>query len=242
MKSIDDTQRIPGKPSSAGNPFSSWPTVADTAPGAKRKWRRPLRSEIKRWAIVIAIFVPVALLLLGTSLFVAIYWQARTDQTRPVDAIVVLGAAQYDGRPSPVLQARLDEVLDAWKKGVAPLIVVTGGKLQGDRFTEAESSRNYLVDHGVPAESILLENEGHSSWQSMEGAAKLLDEHGAKRILLVSDGFHLFRLKLMARHLGFTAFGDPASDSPIRQGSGQEFDYMIREGGGVIDFFWHHML
>jgi uncharacterized SAM-binding protein YcdF (DUF218 family) len=244
MKSIDDTTRIPGKPSSAGNPYSSWPTVLDGAPApkAKRKWRRPLRSEIKRWALVLAIFLPAAVFLLLASMFIAIYWQSRIDQTRPVDAIVVLGAAQYDGRPSPVLQARLDQVLDAWEKGVAPLIVVSGGKLEGDRFTEAEASRNYLVDHGVPSDRILLENEGHSSWESMEGIAAILDEQGAKRILLVSDGFHILRLKLMARHFGFTAYGDPATDSPIRQGSSKEFDYMIREGGGILDFYWEHVL
>jgi uncharacterized SAM-binding protein YcdF (DUF218 family) len=139
-----------------------------------------------------------------------------------------------------VLQARLDEALAAYRAGVAPLIVVTGGRQEGDRFTEAESGRNYLVDRGVPERAILLENEGRSSWESMQGTGRLLEERGVKRILLVSDGFHLFRLKLMARHLGFTAFGAPATDSPIHRDSGLEFDYVLREAGGVIAFLWQH--
>ncbi|HEY7035037.1 MAG TPA: YdcF family protein [Thermomicrobiales bacterium] len=230
--------------------YDTWkrPGEATTALGAtefavgRRLRHRSLRSEAKRWAVVLAIWLPLTVALLLGSLVAAIYWQARSDQTRPVDAVVVLGAAQYDGRPTPVLQARLDEVLKVYKAGAAQWIVVTGGRQEGDRFTEAEASRNYLVAHGVPERAILLENQGRSSWQSMQGAGRILDGKGAKRILLVSDGFHLFRLKLMARHLGFTAYGAPATDSPIRRDSSLEFDYVVREAGGVIDFVWNEVL
>lgn len=191
-----------------------------------------------RWAVVLAVWTPLTAALLFGSLVAAIYWQARNDQTRAVEAVVVLGAAQYDGRPTPVLQARLDKVLELYEAGLATWIVVTGGRQEGDRFTEAESSRNYLIAHGVPERAILMENEGRTSWQSMQGAALVLKEHGIDRILLVSDGYHLFRLKLMARHLGFTAFGVPATGSPIRRNSNLEFNYVIREAGGVIAFLW----
>jgi uncharacterized SAM-binding protein YcdF (DUF218 family) len=244
MQTVNDTDRMPIRVPPA---YDTWkrPGEAATAPdegqpvSVRRSRHRPLRSEVRRWAVVVAFWVPLAAIVLLGSLVAAIYWQARSDQTRPVEAIVVLGAAQYDGRPTPVLQARLDKVLEVYKAGKVQWIVVTGGRQEGDRFTEAESSRNYLVAHGVPERAILLENEGRSSWQSMQGAGRILKDRGIKRILVVSDGFHLFRLKVMARHLGFTAFGAPATGSPIHRNSRLEFDYVVRETGGVIDFLWN---
>jgi uncharacterized SAM-binding protein YcdF (DUF218 family) len=203
-------------------------------PPRVRKFRRPFISEFWRWSITISIFLVIAAVLAGAGLMGAIYVQARSDQTRPVDAIVVLGAAQYNGRPSPILQARLDEALAAYREGVAPLIVVTGGRQTGDQFTEAEASRDYLVDHGVPEEDILLENKAHNSWQSMQGAAELLKDRNLSKVLLVSDGFHLFRVKMMAKDLGLEPFGRPAIDSPIQKNSSREFSYAVREAGGVI--------
>jgi uncharacterized SAM-binding protein YcdF (DUF218 family) len=247
MQTVNDTDRMPISTPSA---YDTWkrPSEAPPAPGvplsgATRRLRhRPFMSELWRWAIVVAVWIPLAAVLLLGSLVAAIYWQARSDQTRPVDAIVVLGAAQYDGRPSPVLQARLDRALAVYKAGDAQWVVVTGGRQEGDRFTEAETGRNYLIAHGVPERAILLENEGRSSWQSMRGAGQILEARGVKRILLVSDGYHLFRLKLMARHLGFTAYGTPATASPIHRGSRLEFDYVVRETGGVIDFLWNEAI
>jgi uncharacterized SAM-binding protein YcdF (DUF218 family) len=243
MRIIDDTERIPIGPVPV---YERWVRADGTAKvqngtgefRGRRRRSRSLWSELWRWAVVALIWLPFAVVLLGGSLLAAIYWQARTDQSRPADAIVVLGAAQYDGRPSPVLQARLDEALAAYRAGLAPVIVVTGGRQQGDRFTEALTGRNYLVDHGVPETAILLENSGRSSWESMEGVAQILRPLGARRVLLVSDGFHLFRLKLMARELGLTGYGVPAGNSPIARDSSLEADYVFRETGGVIDFLW----
>jgi uncharacterized SAM-binding protein YcdF (DUF218 family) len=206
----------------------------DALPAQSRRFRRPILSEFWRWAITIGLFLVVAITVCGFALLGAIYVQARSDQTRPVDAIIVLGAAQYNGRPSPILKARLDEALEAYKEGVAPIIVVTGGRQIGDQFTEAEASQDYLVDHGVPESNILLENDAHNSWQSMQGAAALLKDRGIARVLIVSDGFHLFRLKLMAKDLDLEAYGRPATDSPIKRNSGSEFSYSVREAGGVV--------
>ncbi len=175
--------------------------------------------------------VPLAILLIMGG----VYWQARTDQARPVDAIVILGAAQYNGRPSPVLEARLNQALSLWNKGLAPRIIVTGGKQPGDAFTEAETEAAYLTDHGVPADAILYENEGRDTWQSMQGVAQVLKGTDIQRLLIVSDGFHLLRARIMARELGFTAYGSPAQDSPIAAWSGEEFSYVIRETGGIIE-------
>lgn len=187
--------------------------------------------------VVLAIFAVLGSGLLGASLVAMIYRQARTEQARPVDAIVVLGTAQFNGRPGRVLQARLDRALAVYEEGLAPLVVVTGGRAPGDAFTEAEAARDYLRERGVPEEAIRLENEGRDSWSSMQGVAALLGELDLRRVLLVSDGFHLLRVKLMARHLGLVPFGT-AAESPIRSGGGREFSYVVREAAGVVAHLW----
>lgn len=183
----------------------------------------------------------VAVVLLLGSLVFAIYRQARTDESRVVDAIVVLGTAQYNGRPSPDLKARLDEALDAYNQGYATYIVVTGGKQPGDAYTEAETGQIYLTDRGVPETAILMEEQGNDSWESMQGAARVLKERHLTRVLLISDGFHLFRLKLMAKELGLIAYARAASNSPIAPNSRNEFNYVLREAAGAIVFKLGHL-
>jgi len=201
--------------------------------------RAPRRRGFFGWFVSIGVFLFLAVLLLLLSLIAAIYWQARSDQARPVDAIVVLGAAQYDGRPSPVLRARLDTTLEAWKQGLAGVIIVTGGKQEGDRFTEAEASRDYLVANGVPESAILLENGGHSTEESLDGVAAIMRDQQLHSALFVSDGFHLFRAKYIADSLGIDGFGLAAADSPIAENSLDEFFYVLREAAAVVDYWWN---
>ena len=205
-------------------------TISPSIEEQRRATRTGLARWLHRFIMFIVVAVPVAILLIMGG----VYWQARTDQARPVDAIVILGAAQYNGQPSPVLEARLEQALALWNEGLAAHIVVTGGKQPGDAFTEAESEANYLIDRGVPRDAILYENEGRDTWQSMQGVATVLKGKDIKRLLIVSDGFHLLRTRLMARELGFTAYGSPAKNSPIAPWSGDEFSYVIRETGGII--------
>jgi len=195
-------------------------------------------GEAWRWLVTTLVFVVLAAAVLGGGLVLAVYRQARIDQARPVDAIVVLGTAQWNGRPGPVLRARLDRALADYRAGYAPYIVATGGRAPGDEFTEAEAARDYLVEAGVPPEAILLENAGRDTWESMQGVAALLAERGLSRVLLVSDGFHLLRSKLMARDLGLTPFAAPATGSPIRTGGGAEFSYAVREAAGIAVHLW----
>lgn len=202
--------------------------------GPGRRWRRSFGSELWRWFVTGLIFSIVAVATLMVGLVLAIYWQARTDQVRPVDAIVVLGTAQFNGRPGPVLQSRLDHALDLYRAGYAPAIVVSGGRAPGDQYTEAEASQIYLVGQGVPPSAIVLENEGRDSWQSMRGVAEALAARGDRRVLLVSDGFHLLRVKLMARDLGLESYGSAAGDSPIRVGGGGEFSFAVREAFAIV--------
>ena len=234
MQHVGDTDRMPIAPSSAKPLPWAAPAEADVeAPFASRR-RRSWWRELLKWLLSVTLLVALAPPLLGLSLLAAIYWQARTDQARPVDAIVVLGTTQFNGRPSPVLRARLDHVLTLYRDGMAPLIVTTGGRQEGDAFTEAEASRDYLVAQGVPAAAIVLENAGRSSIDSMRGTAALLDARGLRRVLLVSDGFHLLRIKVMARDLGLIPYASPVPNSPIRRNSGLELSYVARDAAALV--------
>jgi vancomycin permeability regulator SanA len=187
----------------------------------------------RRWVVVLA-SVLLAIVLGVLGLMAAIYFQARNDEARNVDAIVVMGAAQYNGRPSEVLSARLDHALDLYNRGYASVIIVTGGNLPGDIYTEAEVSEQYLLDRGVPQQAILMENEGNDTWHSMQGVAEVAEGRDINDVLIVSDGFHLFRSERMANKVGFDTYSSAAPDSPIRPWSGNEFSYVIRETGAVI--------
>jgi uncharacterized SAM-binding protein YcdF (DUF218 family) len=214
--------------------ISTWPgsAPATAAPVVKRR-------RIRRLLIPIASAIAVAIFLIPFVVFAAIYRQSRLNEARQVDAIVVLGAAQFNGIPSQVFRARLDTAYDLYEQGYAPLIVVTGGRMVGDQFTEAESGRNYLIDRGVPADAILMENVSHNTSASFEGVERLLKPRGVKSLLLVSDGFHLYRSKMLARDAGFKAYGYASESSPILQGSATELRYMVRETFGVLAWKLH---
>lgn len=182
--------------------------------------------------------VVAALVYLGVT-FAQVWLASREDQARPVQAIIVLGAAQYDGRPSPVLAARLDHVLLLWNRHLAPIVVVTGGKEPGDEFTEATASADYLDAHGVPDAQILREVSGRDSWESLSGAALFLEQRGITRVLLVSDPFHDERLRDIASALGLHGYVSPTRTSPIR--GVHVLPYMGREtlavaAGRIIGF------
>ena len=224
-----DTQPLPA----LHPPSPSLPTVAPPRPStiARTRHRRVLRWTT---AILLTTLVLLGGVVFGTAALVIL--QARSDEARPVDAIVVMGAAQYNGRPSPVFQARLEHALALYEDGLAPTIVVTGGKQPGDAFTEAEAARAWLTDRGVPAGAILLENEGRSTPGSIGAVPGVLPPDGGTSVLIVSDGFHLFRSELMFRDLGYEAYSSPAPDSPIRPWSPRELAYVVRETGGVLVF------
>lgn len=155
----------------------------------------------------------------------------RTDQARPTQAIVVMGVAQYDGRPSPQLQARLDHVLTLWNAGIAPLVVTTGGNQPGDRFTEAEASRRYLVEAGVPEFAILFENEGSSTLDSLQRVDSLLNAQDITDVVVVTDAYHAARSRLVARSLGLQAHVS-ATPSSVVVGS-ESLRRHLQEGVGI---------
>ena len=184
--------------------------------------RRHLRQTAGLLGLAGAIAYTVALVMVLVT--------SQHDQRRPVDAIVVLGAAQYNGRPSPVLRARLDHALGLYREGLAPLIVVTGGVGPGDTTSEAIVGRRYLMAHDVPATAVVAQPQGRSTAASMTAVAGWLRGRGLRRVLLVSDPFHMFRLRLEARRTALEAYTSPTESSPISDNPGLELQYLFREG------------
>lgn len=154
---------------------------------------------------------------------------SQQDQRRPADAIVVLGAAQYNGRPSPVLRSRLDHALQLYREGLAPRIVVTGGVGRGDTTSEATAARNYLLHRKVPARAVIAQPHGRSTQASMTAVAGWLEAAHLKRVILVSDPFHMFRLRLEARRTNLEAYTSPTESSPISDNPVLELRYLAAE-------------
>ena len=164
--------------------------------------------------------------------FVQVVLASRGDGARRADAIVVLGADQYDGRPSPVLRARLDHAARLYDRRVAPVIVVTGGRQAGDRFTEAQASARYLSEQrGVPADAVLWEPYGKSSWEQIASAARFLKRRGMHEVVLVSDPFHSARVGAIADERGLDASTSPTRTSPID--GFEQVPYLVKETAAV---------
>ena len=166
-----------------------------------------------------------------------IWQQGDRDEQRPVDAIVVLGAAQYDGRPSPVFEARLDHAVRLWHAGIAGSFVVTGGKLPGDRTTEAAVARRYAVRHDVPEGAIFGENAAHNTLDSLRAVAAEMKQRGMTSAVFVSDPTHMLRVLRIARDLGIEAYGSPTPTSPIQQDLGRRVSATIHELGALAVYF-----
>jgi uncharacterized SAM-binding protein YcdF (DUF218 family) len=212
--------------------------IGDPTPVGGMSVVRPPRRWLCRVVLASVLLVVLAAGYYALTLY-QVHRTGRTDEARPVDAIVVMGAAQYDGRPSAQLQARLDHVVTLWAQGLAPLVVVTGGKQPGDRFTEAEASTAYLVERGVPAEAIVAENTSRTSYDALVGAQSLLAERGATRVLIVSDPFHLLRSRLIAEEVGLTAYTSPTPATVITGGRAWRREFGEAAGvalGRIIGF------
>lgn len=161
--------------------------------------------------------------------FVMVLVVSRQDERRKADAIVVLGAAQYNGRPSPVLKARLDHAVSLFQAKFSPLIVVTGGTAQGDSESEATVSRRYLLSNGIPDAAVIVRPEGRSTIASMDAVGKWLNERDLHSVLLVSDPFHMCRLRFEARRMDLTPFVSPTHTSPISRSRTRELGFMATE-------------
>ncbi|HSK98055.1 MAG TPA: YdcF family protein [Euzebyales bacterium] len=191
---------------------------------------RETSGMIPRLFRVGGVLLLLVLLYVGVT-FIQVWRASRHDGARPAQAIIVLGAAQYDGRPSPVLRARLDHVVELYADDIAPLVVVTGGSKQGDRFTEAEASAAYLSDQGVPGGAIERETTGSTSYESLAATARFLRERDVTDVVLVSDPFHAYRIGAISREVGMRAAVSPTPSSAV--GGQARWRHLLRETGGV---------
>jgi uncharacterized SAM-binding protein YcdF (DUF218 family) len=181
--------------------------------------------------ILLGVLVAVlAYFALTTALVTA--WMGR-DQHPRVDAVVVLGAAQYNGQPSPIYRARLEHALDLYSSGAAPMLVFTGGNEPGDRFTEGGSGAQWALAHGVPESAILTEETSRTTYGNLAGARQLLQDKIAPRqrarIIIVSDPFHMFRAVKQAQDLGMTAYPSPTRTSPTSASKVRLSEAVLRE-------------
>jgi len=166
-----------------------------------------------RRAVWAAIIVAVTALFLEIAhVSVRIAQQSTRDEAQPSDLILVLGAAEYRGRPSQVLRARLDHALELYQRKLAPRIMTTGGAGGDPVFTEGGVGRSYLIARGVPAESVIVENEGQTTVESTIMAAEIMRRMGLRSVIVVSDGYHIYRVKRMLQFRGLSVYGSPRKE------------------------------
>lgn len=175
----------------------------------------------------LAILAVLVLVTWGALAAAVVLW-GRRDQARPASAIVVLGAAQYAGRPSPVFKARLDHGIALWKRGLAPYLVLTGGMGVGDTTSEAAVGRRYAMRMGIPDSAIRLESEGRTTSESLRAVVALVGSLPDRSVVLVSDPFHSLRVSILARRLGLTPYTSPTRTSPISE-SRDAWKYILSE-------------
>ena len=181
---------------------------------------------------VLLVLLVVLLAYFAVTTALVARWMGKDERPR-VDAIVVLGAAQYDGRPSAIYQARLQHALDLYNSGVAPLLVFTGGNEPGDRFTEGGSGARWAIEHGAPPAAVLTEDRSRTTYENLAGAKRALDHRAGvgsrPRIVVVSDPFHMFRAVKQAADLGLAAYPSPTRTSPLSASKLRLTESVLRE-------------
>jgi uncharacterized SAM-binding protein YcdF (DUF218 family) len=207
------------------------------APTVPLRDRRPQRG---RWVfrLVVGTVLLAALVVGGTAFRV---WQvARVDDRQPVDAVIVLGAAQYDGEPSSIFAYRLRHAEALYEEGLAPRIVTTGGGRVGDVYTEAEAGRAYLIERGVPEDAVIAVAEGSDTLGSLQAVAARAEQDGWESALVVSDPWHSLRARTMARDSGLDAWTSPTRSGPVVQTRETQLRYIVRETAALLYYQLTH--
>lgn len=200
--------------------------------GATTAGRRPHPGLPAVLGMLLVALVLLPFAVLGGS-YVYVSNEAKVSQLDRTDAIVVLGAAQFDGTPSPVFEARLNHAASLYRQGVAPAIITVGGKQAGDRFTEAEVGRNWLIKNGVPAGSVIAARDGSNTRESLVSVARVAQDNGWSSITLDSDPAHMARSRAIAQRLGFEVRTNPTSAGDGSQVTGE---YLVKETAAYLAF------
>lgn len=236
------TEPVTSSVPSAPGPDGRLPVEGPTEP--LRGGRAPRlvneRPRRGRWAFrLVAGGLLIAVAVVGGTAF-RIWQVARLDDRRPVDAVVVLGAAQYDGDPSSIFAARLQHAEALYKDGLAPRIITTGGRRPGDVYTEAEAGRRFLIDRGVPPQAVIPVGVGSDTLLSLQAVADRAKQDGWHTAELVSDPWHSLRARTMARDSGLLAWTSPTRSGPVVQTRETQFRYIVRETGALLYYRLTH--
>jgi uncharacterized SAM-binding protein YcdF (DUF218 family) len=223
----------PGEPA-YGRPLDA-AGLAHDGRGSGDRWRAALHATMV-WTRRLIVCAVITVMLSPLLVAFRVWYVARQDSTPRSDAVIVLGAAQYNGQPSPVFQWRLRHAARLYKEGVAPVVVTVGGGQPGDRFTEAGSGRKWLAEHGVPASKIVAVGTGANTEESLVAAGREFRRHDWNSAVLVSDPWHALRTRTMARDQGIEAETSPTRSGPIVQTRGTQARYIIRETGAYLNY------
>jgi uncharacterized SAM-binding protein YcdF (DUF218 family) len=195
------------------------------------------RPVVLRTVLQLAVAALLASVVLVGYMALQITAQGARDERRTADAIVVLGAAQFNGRPSDVFRARLEHAVALYDEGLAPYLVVTGGKLPNDRTTEAAVAKAWAIEHGVPEDRILSEDDGRTTLESLEAVGAIFRSRGLESGLFVSDQTHMLRVLRMASDQGIEAWGSPTRTSPTDRDDGRRRKAMLHELAGLAAYY-----
>jgi uncharacterized SAM-binding protein YcdF (DUF218 family) len=195
------------------------------------------RPLVLRTVLQLAVGAMLASVVLAGYMALQITAQGARDERRTADAIVVLGAAQFNGRPSDVFRARLQHAVELWQAGLAPYLVVTGGKLPNDRTTEAAVARQWAIEHGVPEKAILAEDHGRTTLESLEAVGAIFRRHDLQTGLFVSDETHMLRVLRMASDQGIQAWGSPTRTSPTDRDDARRRKALLHELAGLAAYY-----
>lgn len=191
---------------------------------------RPVWRRVRR--VVLGVLLVGVLIVGGTGF--RVWLVARIDDRSPADVVLVLGAAQYDGTPSKVLEARLRHAKTLYEQGVAPYIVTTGGNRPGDTYTEASAGDNWLAEHGVPKNRIIPVGEGNDTLGSLKAAAARIHQRGWQTAVIVSDPWHSLRARTMASDVGLDVWTSPTHSGPIVQTRATQARYIFYETAALL--------
>jgi uncharacterized SAM-binding protein YcdF (DUF218 family) len=224
----------------AGPPRPRVSVDAPTLPMRARQAPAPPPRRRRGWVFRLVVGgLLIAALIVGTTAFRV--WQvARIDDRQPADAVIVLGAAQYDGDPSSIFAARLRHAEALYEDGLAPRIVTTGGGRAGDAFTEAEAGRRYLIERGVPAEDVIAVGEGWDTLGSLQAVAARAEQDGWQSALVVSDPWHSLRARVMAGDSGLEVWTSPTRSGPVVQTRETQVRYIVRETAALLYYQLTH--
>jgi uncharacterized SAM-binding protein YcdF (DUF218 family) len=195
------------------------------------------RAPVLRTLLQVGVAALIGSVALVAYMAAQISERGRLDERRFVDAIVVLGAAQFNGRPSDVFEARLEHAVALWDEGLADWFVVTGGKLPNDNTTEAEVARGWAIAHGVPPNRILAEDRGRTTLESLEAVRRIFRDEGLRTGLFVSDETHMLRVLRIAEDLGMQAFSSPTRTSPSDLNESRRGSAILHEIAGLAAYY-----